>query len=196
MILSRQDYKDYLDADRKNYSRLTTKGQWLKTRVTSTPVSDQSKIWAYIKTLRKVELLLNQNGALAHFLAALSMHRLRVLSRITGFQIRPNTIGKGLTIWHWGPIIIRGEIGEYCTLHPGIVIGERTLHGACPKIGNHVIIYSGVNINGSVEIGDDVIIAPNTVVTKSIPSHSMVAGVPARIIKTRVDMGSEWVRVL
>ena len=196
MILSRKDYLEYIEADRKNYWRLTQKERYLKTRITSTPSSDQSKIWAYIKTMRKVELLLNRNSIFSHFIAAFYMHRLRVLSRITGFQIRPNSIGKGLTIWHWGPIIIgRAKLCNYCTLHSGIVIGGKSTNDQRPIIGDYVTIFSGVNISGSIEIGDDVIIAPNSVVTKSIPSHSIVAGVPAKIIKTRDNMNSSWVRV-
>ena len=196
MISSRQDFLEYIEADKKNYWRLTQKGKYLKTRITSTPSSDQSKIWAYIKTMRKVEMYLNRKGFISHLFAAFYMHKLRALARITGFQIRPNSIGKGLTIWHWGPIIIgRAKLGNYCTLHSGIVIGGKGLNDPRPKIGNYVTIYSGVNISGSIEIGDDVIIAPNSVVVKSIPSHSMVAGIPAKIIKTRKNMNSPWIRV-
>ncbi len=196
MISSRKDYKEYVEADKTNFKRLTHKKKYLLTRITSTPSSDQSKIWAYIKTMRKVELFLNNNNYVSQFFAVFYMHKLRVLSRITGFQIRPNSIGKGLTIWHWGTIIIgRARIGDYCTLHPNIVIGGKTMKDPRPIIGSHVTIYSGVNISGSIEIGDDVIIGPNSVVTKSIPSHSVVAGVPAKIIKTRENMNSSWVRV-
>lgn len=196
MISSRQEYLDYIEADQKNYWRLTQKRKFLKTRITSTPSSDQSKIWAYIRTMRKVELFLNRNSFFSLLWAAFYMHKLRVLSRITGFQIRPNSIGKGLTIWHWGHIIIdKAKLGNYCTLHPGIVIGGKGINDPHPIIGDYVTIYSGVNISGSIEIGDDVIIAPNSVVTKNIPSHSMVAGIPAKIIKTRKNMNSPWIRV-
>ena len=196
MISSWHDYLEYIEADSQNYCRLTHKGNYLKTRITSTPSSDQSKIWAYIKTMRKVEFFLSRKSFLSRLFAALSMHKLRALSRITGFQIRPNSIGKGLTIWHWEPIIIgRAKLGNYCTLHSGIVIGGKSANDQRPIIGDFVTIYSGVNISGSIEIGDDVIIAPNSVVIKSIPSHSIVAGVPAKIIKTRENMNSPWIRV-
>lgn len=197
MISSRQDFYEYIEADKLNYRRLTQKRKFLLTRITSTPLSDQSKIWAYIRTMRKVEFLLNRNCILSRFFAAFYLHKLRALSRITGFQIRPNCIGKGLTIWHWGTIIINGRtrIGDFCTLHPGIVIGEKSAGDKCPIIGDYVTIFSGVNISGNIEIGDDVIIAPNSVVTKSVPSHSIIAGAPAKIIKSRKNMNSPWIRV-
>lgn len=48
---------------------------------------------------------------------------------------------------------------------------------------------------GEVTIGDDVIIGANAVVVKDVPSHSIVAGVPARVIKTRNCISEEWVKV-
>lgn len=44
---------------------------------------------------------------------------------------------------------------------------------------------------GGVTIGDDVIIGANAVVVKDVPSHSIVAGVPARVIKTRNCISEE-----
>ena len=45
---------------------------------------------------------------------------------------------------------------------------------------------------GDVTIGDDVIIGANAVVVKDVPPHSIVAGVPARVIKTLNSVDSEW----
>lgn len=61
-----------------------------------------------------------------------------------------------------------------------------------PTIGNNVTIYAGAKVFGKITIGDDVVIGANAVVTKDIPSHSMVAGVPAKIIKTRTDINEMW----
>lgn len=57
-----------------------------------------------------------------------------------------------------------------------------------PTIGNNVTIFAGAKVFGKITIGDDVVIGANAVVTKDIPSHSMVAGVPAKIIKTRKEI--------
>ena len=51
-------------------------------------------------------------------------------------------------------------------------------------IGNNVWIGDKATILAGVHIGDNVIIAANAVVTKDVPSNSMVAGVPAKVIKS------------
>lgn len=50
-------------------------------------------------------------------------------------------------------------------------------------IGNNVWIGDKVTICGGVHIGDNVIIGANSVVTKDIPSNSMAAGIPAKVLK-------------
>ena len=51
-------------------------------------------------------------------------------------------------------------------------------------IGNNVWIGEKATILPGVHIGDSVVIAANSVVTKDIPSFSVAEGVPAQIIKT------------
>lgn len=51
-------------------------------------------------------------------------------------------------------------------------------------IGNNVWIGEKVSIMPGVVIGDNCVIAANAVVTKNIPGNSVVAGIPARVIKT------------
>ena len=51
-------------------------------------------------------------------------------------------------------------------------------------IGNNVWIGEKATILPGVHIGDSVVIAANSVVTKDIPSFSVAAGVPAQIVKT------------
>ena len=42
----------------------------------------------------------------------------------------------------------------------------------------------GAKAYGKIFIGDNSIVAPNTVVIKDVPPNSIVSGVPGRIIKT------------
>lgn len=50
-------------------------------------------------------------------------------------------------------------------------------------IGNNVWLGDKVSVLSGVNIGDNVIVGANSVVTKNVPSNCVVAGIPAKIIK-------------
>lgn len=54
-------------------------------------------------------------------------------------------------------------------------------------IGKNVWIGQYSRINKGVVIGDNSIVAANTVVTKNVPSNSIVAGNPGKIVKEDID---------
>ena len=54
------------------------------------------------------------------------------------------------------------------------------------KIGKNCWIASGVIIIGKVQIGDSVIIASGSVVSKDIPSNTIAGGVPAKPIRANL----------
>jgi acetyltransferase-like isoleucine patch superfamily enzyme len=55
------------------------------------------------------------------------------------------------------------------------------------SIGNDVWIGSGARILDGVRIDDNAVVGAGSVVTKPVPSHATVAGVPARIISKPLD---------
>ena len=68
-------------------------------------------------------------------------------------------------------------------------------------IGNDVWIGNRAVIMGGVTVGDGAIVAAGAVVTKDVPPHAIVGGVPARVIRPRYDnetveavRASEWWR--
>lgn len=111
---------------------------------------------------------------------------LRRLSTKTMIQIPTNTeIGKGFYIGHCGRIIINPEarLGDNINIATGVTIGQtnRGERKGAPTIGNRVWIGTNAVIVGKIEIGDDVLIAPNAYVNFDVPSHSIVVGNPAQI---------------
>lgn len=59
-------------------------------------------------------------------------------------------------------------------IHKDTYIGKRCF------IGANAIVMCGINI------GDEVIVGADAIVTKDVPSHCIVAGNPAKIIKTDI----------
>lgn len=74
------------------------------------------------------------------------------------------------------------------TLNHGLAIETRnTTHPSPVIIGDNVWIGSSSTILPGVTIGDNSVIAAGAVVTKDVPKNTVVAGVPARVIKTVLD---------
>ncbi len=150
----------------------------------------------------KLEVLLCYPGIHALWLHRIS-HYLRrkgwiVLSRfishinrfLTGIEIHPAAeIGRGVFIDHGMGVVI-GEtaiIGDGCLLYKGAVLGGTTSEKTKrhPNLGKKVVVGSNACILGNITIGDYARIGSGSVVTKDVPSHATVVGVPGRIIKQR-----------
>ena len=162
MIQSKKELKEFILLEGKNYQSQIggfRKRFWMN--LFSNPICEQKYIWLYIKTLRLVEYYENLKNRHKIFLPVYVyyLHKLRKYSHITGYQIPPHIISKGLTIWHWGPIIINpsASIGENCTIYPGVLIGHKNPGEGCAVIGNNVFIGAGTKIIGRVKIGNNVI---------------------------------------
>lgn len=85
----------------------------------------------------------------------------------------------------------------------GLTIGEKTMvtfdaivlshdyasrrHAAKTVIGTHCFIGCGSIIMPNVTLGNHVIVAAGSVVTKDVPDNCIVAGNPAKVIKTDIE---------
>lgn len=86
------------------------------------------------------------------------------------------------------------HIGSNCWINQQVTIGFSDPYHS-PYIGNDVIIRAGAKIIGNVTIGDDVVVGAGAVVVHDVPSHSIVVGVPAKVIKTRKSKEEPWVTI-
>ena len=82
-------------------------------------------------------------------------------------------------------VLFGPRVGIYTSDHA--IHPEERAAGACRarpvRIGDRVWVGAGVHINGGVTIGDDTIVGSGSVVTKSLPSGVIAAGVPVRPIR-------------
>ncbi|MFT8705463.1 sugar O-acetyltransferase [Bifidobacterium aquikefiricola] len=83
-------------------------------------------------------------------------------------------------------VMIGPNVNIFTVTHPLDAKKRREyLAKAVPvSIGNDVWIGGSATVLPGVHVGDNVIIAAGAVVTKDVPSDCIVAGVPARVIKS------------
>lgn len=98
---------------------------------------------------------------------------------LTGIEIHPGAvIGKRLVIDHGVGCVIgeTAEIGDDCVIFHGVTLGglkfERVKRH--PTVGNRVLIGTGAKILGPINIGDDVRIGANAVVTKDVAKGATI----------------------
>lgn len=90
-------------------------------------------------------------------------------------------------------------IGKDCMFSRGIHItttdshsiisietGKRINFAKNVIIGNHVWLGYCVNVNKGVTIGDNSVVASHSLVTKSNLPNSIIAGIPAKLIKNNI----------
>lgn len=101
-------------------------------------------------------------------------------------------IGEGTMVDMNAVIGARGKLGKNVHLGAGAVVAgvlEPPSKSPC-EIGDNVLIGANAVILEGIKIGDGAVVAAGSIVTEDVPSGVVVAGSPARIIKT-VDEGTK-----
>jgi putative colanic acid biosynthesis acetyltransferase WcaB len=114
-----------------------------------------------------------------------------IIDWILGVDLHWDTqIGANLQLHHSHALVINHDttIGANCTIRHSTTIGNKKLpdgsYSSSPKIGNNVDIGANVVIIGSIIIGDNAVIGAGSVVVKNVSESTVVAGNPARIIRS------------
>lgn len=142
---------------------------------------------------REAERLLKKSIILYHKKGKINFWRaMRIYNKLRknyNLNIFPGIeVGENLYIAHAHNVLIGKTtiIGSNCRFYPNSYVvasvkgdEERIKNGLRrhAKIGNNCLIGSGALIVGAITIGDDVTIAAGAVVTKDIPSHSVVKNI-------------------
>lgn len=170
MIKSKDDLKYYLLQDKLALGKSSKK-----------PKIFSDEIWKFQILLRKCEYYENiDKKSIYKYLYKYLFKRKSIK---LGFSIPLNTFAEGLSIAHYGTIVINGnaKIGRNCRIHEGVTIGATGGSGESPIIGENVFIGSGAKILGNIKVADNVAIGANSVVVKDVTESGItVAGTPAK----------------
>ena len=113
----------------------------------------------------------------------------------TGIEIHPGAkLGKNLFIDHGMGVVIgeTSEVGDNVTIYHAVTLGgsspsidsEKQRHEKRhPTIGHDVVIGSGAQIIGPVNVGNYSRIAANAVVVIDVPENATMVGIPAKAVK-------------
>lgn len=90
-----------------------------------------------------------------------------------------------------GSVVGRATMDDYLFLYQGTTIGGNRKNGILtyPTIGHHVLMYANSKILGNAHIGNNVILAANTmIIDEDVPNDSLVFGQsPNLIIKKKTE---------
>ena len=100
------------------------------------------------------------------------------------------SIGAGSTLAYGGiAVVIHKDaiIGRGVLIGQGITLGAKEAYAsseslAAPTIGDNCYLAAGCRILGGIQVGANSIVAANAVVLHEVPPHSVVAGMPARVV--------------
>lgn len=178
MIKTKEDLREYLICDQ--YA--------LHQERRCRPRFGRDEIWRFEILLRKAEYYTNNRKNLINeILYLIYKFRFHRISVKLNFSIPLNVFGKGLSIAHYGPIVVNSNarIGDYCRIQECVTIGSTGGSDRAPQIGDFVFIASGARLIGDIKIGNNVAIGANAVVTKSFDeNHVTLAGIPAKVISS------------
>ncbi|MDB2360706.1 serine O-acetyltransferase [Porticoccaceae bacterium] len=105
-------------------------------------------------------------------------------------------IGSGILIDHATGLVI----GETAVVEDSVSIMQSVTLGGTgkesgdrhPKIRKNVLLGPGAKVLGNIEVAEGSMVAASSVVLKSVPAHSIIAGVPAEVVgKADVDKPSK-----
>ena len=182
MIQSKLDLEYYIQQDRINNGQSPNRkiGEAIKTFFFPNAIG-------YLFYLRHVEYYMNIPSLCGNIKLSYYRFMFRKAGRQLGYSIGVNSCGPGLSLPHYGTIIISAEarLGANCRVHACVNIGASAGSKKAPQIGDNVYIGPSCVLFGDIKIANNVTIGANATVNKSVEQeHVVIAGTPAKIVKT------------
>lgn len=106
------------------------------------------------------------------------------ISEVYAVDIHPAaTFGSGILLDHATGVVIgeTAKVGDNCSIMQGVTLGGtgKDTGDRHPKVGKGVLIGPNATVLGNIRIGRGAMIAAGSLVLKSVPDYTMVAGAPA-----------------
>lgn len=178
MIKTKEDLRAVIsiDFDRYPKSKMPFIIRWITK-------DESTRIKHYLWVLRHTEYHINNR----HFVKYIWMLWHKRLSNILGLYIHCNCCDSGLRINHiaGGVYLNALRIGKNFTATTGVVIGKGDNDDARPIIGDNVYFTIGSKAYGRIKIGNNVIVAPNSVIFKDVEDNVVLSGIPAQVINRK-----------
>lgn len=135
----------------------------------------------FLCSMRKYSYYSHQKGLFNHLWGGYYKAKFLKLSKKCGFSIGADCFGYGLLIHHYGTIVCgsNNRIGNFAALNTSVCITQNA-----SQIGDFFFIGTGAVISKGVQLGNNVKVAANSVVTKSFTGNDIVlAGQPGVVKK-------------
>jgi sugar O-acyltransferase (sialic acid O-acetyltransferase NeuD family) len=113
--------------------------------------------------------------------------------------VAPNaTLGEGTMVFAMASVCVDARIGDCCILNTrasvdhecvledGVALGPGATLAGEVHVGRGADIYTGAVVLPRIRIGEGAVVAAGAVVRDHVAPHTLVAGVPARVIRTLV----------
>lgn len=172
MIASKKELEFYLSCDHimnRGRERRSLKDKFME-------IFKPDLIMRYLRLMRKTDYY-RSIGSKRWLYYSWLYNRLGIR---LGFTISYRAFGYGLVIPHYGTIVVgeQNKVGNYAVLFTSTCIT-----GKQRTIGNGLYLSTGTKITTGGDLGNNVSIAANSVVTKPFPHNDnvLLAGMPAKV---------------
>lgn len=172
MIQSKKELKFYIMAD-----RMMNRGCFKRSaKMIIQELILPDYVMRYLIYYRKRQYYSRNKSRLGKICWSYYQYKIKLLGIKLGFYFGGD-YGYGLVVPHWGTIVAGGKVGNYAVLHTSICIV-----GSVRTIGDGLYVSTGAKIVGEVALGNNVTIAPNSVVSKNRKGNNLLLdGSPAEV---------------
>ena len=155
------------------------------------PITLGNKIWSFLTPNMIVVMLYR----FSHYFYCKRIHSLAKFFYVLNIILfsceitPPSSIGPGLHIVHVVGTVIHAKIGKNACLFGSVALGgsgdRRSDVGwlGGPVVGDNVTFGLGSKVLACVNVGDHAFVGAMALVTKDVPEHAFVFGIPAKVIK-------------